>query len=150
MKEWTGVVTVLSVSPIQEDHLALEHLLALGEWVPRKWALHASCTFESAVTALQEDRVPIILSECDLDPNTWRDLLQYVSLFSDPPLVIVTSRLADERLWVEALNLGAYDVLAKPFNSDEVYRVLESAWCHWANRREAVPERPKQSAAVGS
>jgi FixJ family two-component response regulator len=124
------------LSPIQEDHRALEHLFALGEWAPCKWALHSSFTFESAVTALQEDRVPIILSECDLNPGTWRDLLQYISLFSDPPLVIVTSRLADERLWAEALNLGAYDVLAKPFNSDEVYRVLASAWRHWANRHE--------------
>lgn len=136
MKEWTGVVTVLSVSPSQEDHRALEHLFTLGEWAPCKWALHASFTLESAVTALQEDRVPIILSECDLNPATWRDILQHVSLFSEPPLVIVTSRLADERLWAEALNLGAYDVLAKPFNRDEVYRILESAWRHWASRHE--------------
>jgi hypothetical protein len=35
----------------------------------------------------------------------------------------VTSRLADERLWAEALNLGAWDVLAKPFDADEVIRI---------------------------
>ena len=46
----------------------------------------------------------------------------------DPPLLIVTSRFADERLWAEALNVGAYDVLAKPFERDEVNRVLTSAW----------------------
>jgi len=49
---------------------------------------------------------------------------------SDPPLLIVASRLADEYLWAEALNLGAYDVLAKPFDADEVVRVLRSAWFH--------------------
>ena len=31
------------------------------------------------------------------------------------PLVIVASHLADDQLWAEALNLGAHDVLAKPF-----------------------------------
>jgi CheY-like chemotaxis protein len=38
----------------------------------------------------------------------------------DPPMLIVTSRLADDYLWAEALNLGAYDVLAKPFDASEV------------------------------
>jgi hypothetical protein len=33
-----------------------------------------------------------------------------------PPLLVVTSRLADDRLWWEALNLGGYNVLAKPLN----------------------------------
>jgi DNA-binding response OmpR family regulator len=39
---------------------------------------------------------------------------------TDPPLLIVSSRLADEHLWAEALNLGVFDVLAKPFQSEEV------------------------------
>ena len=43
-------------------------------------------------------------------------------------LMIVTSRLADERLWAEALNLGAYDVLAKPFDRTEAMRVVAAAW----------------------
>ena len=48
--------------------------------------------------------------------------------------MIVTSRSADERLWVEALNLGAYDVLAKPFDRDEVLRSVSMAWLNW-NRK---------------
>ena len=49
----------------------------------------------------------------------------------DSPSLIVTSRLADERLWAEALNLGAYDVLAKPFDSTEAMRVVGAAWRAW-------------------
>ena len=45
--------------------------------------------------------------------------------------LIVTSRLADDRLWAEALNLGAYDVLAKPFERMELVRSVSSAWLHW-------------------
>jgi DNA-binding response OmpR family regulator len=39
----------------------------------------------------------------------------------------VTSRLADERLWAEVLSLGGYDVLMKPFDVSEVYRVIRLA-----------------------
>jgi len=45
--------------------------------------------------------------------------------------LIVASRLADDRLWAEALNLGAWDVLAKPFDRREVFRSVKSAWQHW-------------------
>jgi DNA-binding response OmpR family regulator len=53
-----------------------------------------------------------------------------------PPLLIVASRTADEYLWAEALNLGAYDVLSKPYHPAEVIRVLSMAWLHWRNRHE--------------
>ena len=57
------------------------------------------------------------------------------------PFFIVTSRLADERLWVEALNVGAYDVLVKPFDVTELKRVLNSAWCEWRERHEGSTKR---------
>jgi FixJ family two-component response regulator len=40
------------------------------------------------------------------------------------------SRHADERLWAEVLNLGGYDLLAKPLEGDEVSRVVEMACRH--------------------
>ena len=52
----------------------------------------------------------------------------------------MTSRAADERLWAEALNLGAYDVLAKPFDRTEVMRVVSMAWMHWTAVHGAAPE----------
>ncbi len=50
------------------------------------------------------------------------------------PNLIVTSRLADEGLWAEVLNLGGYDVLAQPFDAEEVYRVVFLAWDEWKRR----------------
>ncbi len=61
-------------------------------------------------------------------PNgTWRDLLHVIEDATGPPLMIVTSRLADEYLWAEVLSLGGYDVLAKPFHEKEVRHVAASA-----------------------
>jgi hypothetical protein len=45
-----------------------------------------------------------------------------------PPLLVVTSRIADDRLWSEVLNLGGYNVLAKPLNMKEVFHVVGLAW----------------------
>jgi DNA-binding response OmpR family regulator len=61
-------------------------------------------------------------------------MLEHISCLPDPPFLIVTSRLADEQLWAEALNVGAYDVLAKPFDATEVMRTVSSAWQHWQGR----------------
>jgi hypothetical protein len=43
-----------------------------------------------------------------------------------PPQLVVTSRLADAYLWSEVLNLGGFDVLAKPLMEKEVRQVLDS------------------------
>jgi hypothetical protein len=40
----------------------------------------------------------------------------------------VASRLADDKLWVDVLNLGGSDVLALPFDHDEVIRSVSLAW----------------------
>jgi DNA-binding response OmpR family regulator len=56
--------------------------------------------------------------------------------------LIVTSRLADEKLWAEALNLGAYDVLAKPFDRQELVRTANLAWLHWRHRHEFPAAAP--------
>jgi FixJ family two-component response regulator len=44
-----------------------------------------------------------------------------------PPAVIVTDASADARFWAEVLNLGAYDLIAQPFATAEVRRILSYA-----------------------
>jgi FixJ family two-component response regulator len=75
-------------------------------------------------------------------------MLEHISLLPDPPLLIVTSRLADARLWAEALNLGAYDVLAKPFDATQVIRIVGLAWQHWLERHKFHANRTKQRKAA--
>ena len=76
----------------------------------------------------------MVLCERDLAPESWREMLEHLRQMDDPPLLVVISRLADERLWAEALNLGAHDVLAKPFDASEVTRILSLAWLRWRHR----------------
>jgi FixJ family two-component response regulator len=61
--------------------------------------------------------------------------------------VIVTSRLGDDHLWAEVLNLGGYDVLAKPLDGSELFRALSSAWRNWCGAEQAHEE--KAAVALG-
>ncbi|MBZ5621191.1 MAG: hypothetical protein LAQ69_21055 [Acidobacteriia bacterium] len=137
-----ATVTVLSVDPIAQDHVTLKKIFNHSEWTlcPNlKWTLATSPSPESALTIIRHTQIPILLCGCDHKPNTWKQMLEVFALLSDPPFLIVTSRTADERLWAEALNLGAYDVLAKPFDQTEVIRIVSLAWLHWKDRRDRLP-----------
>ena len=129
---------ILSVSPSPEDHVTLQRLLAElapDDLTPYTWHVSATSTLSLAMKALQGVPYPVLLCERDLPDGDWRDLLKHTSHLSDPPLVIVTSRLADDVLWAEALNVGAHDVLAKPFETSEVIRVVSLACMRWFRDR---------------
>jgi len=137
----TGFLKVLSVSPVEEDHLFLQSIVGHSTWTLFK----ADCCFV-ALAVLQQHDISVVLCEHELVPGTWLDLLGQINDMPHPPSLVVTSRLADERLWAEALNLGAWDVLAKPFDRSEVLRSVKSAWQHWHDQMQA-PLRTMQAAS---
>jgi DNA-binding response OmpR family regulator len=95
----------LIVSPFLEEHTYLRRVLG-----------RARCKAESAFNeaegqAIQTAKRPsLIVCDSDLPDGSWRDFLA-ATVGAEIPLLIVTSRLADERLCAEVLNLGGYDVL---------------------------------------
>ena len=120
------VIAVLSVSPIQHDHDTLASLLDRDQW-----RIHNALSLQSASAFLRSHAVPLVVCEYDLSPDRWTQLLDEIRVLSIPPVLIMTCRVADDSLWAEALNVGAYDVLAKPLDRTEVTRILRSAWLHW-------------------
>jgi DNA-binding NtrC family response regulator len=96
-----------------------------------KWMLFKARDLASTLTLLQQHEIAVVLCERDLLPGTWIDVLEHINALPNAPSLIVASRLADDRLWAEALNLGAWDVVAKPFDRTEVIRSVHSAWWRW-------------------
>jgi DNA-binding NtrC family response regulator len=130
-------VTVFHVGPQDQDLCALADILNRTDWKlcpGTRWTLAPTDDVPSAAARLQGEKVPIVLCERESVAGNWKEVLESVGRIAAPPMVIVTSRTADEYLWAEALNLGAYDVLAKPYHPAEVVRVLSMAWLHWMNR----------------
>lgn len=125
MKPSLPVIVV--ISPAAEDRAALADILdgLEGEVV-------TFTTLREASEVL--GRASVVLCEAELPDASWRDVIGCAEAVFDPPLVIVTARLADNRLWAEVLNEGGQDVLAKPFRSAEVLYSLTSS----LRRRDAV------------
>jgi DNA-binding response OmpR family regulator len=125
----TGTLTVLSVSPIEEDHRCLQEIIGHSNWSFLK-----ADRVPPAIAFLEQHQISVVLCESDFGPKAWIDILDNTTHQRKPPCLIVTSRLADERLWAEALNLGAWDVLAKPFDRSEVLHSVAVAGVHWHNQ----------------
>jgi len=136
-----NLITVLNLDPVEADHASLENILTCS-----RWKLRSKTSVEAAIALLQESRVPVLFCETDQRLGHWQKTLDQVMSLPDPPYLIVTSRLADDRLWAEALNLGAYDVLAKPFDRTEVTRIVGSACARW-DHRQPIAAKSRSCAA---
>jgi len=137
--------TILSVSNLVEDHASLRRFCDRARWETRE---AYSC--REAIAAIAEQHPDVVLCEASLPDGSWRDLLEDLSRKLNPPHLIATSRLADEYLWAEVLNLGGYDVLAKPFDAEEVCRVVQFAREHHQERQIRRAAGGNATTATGS
>lgn len=136
-------ITILSVSPCAEDHDALAEILR-----PYEWTIHCASTLLAATLLLRSHPINLVVCERDLWPHSWKDLLIETAALPAGPFLVVTSGHADDRLWAEVLNLGAYDVLVRPFDAAEVRCSLKIAVLHWQwNREPALPRLVRTAGA---
>jgi len=117
---------LLAVGLSCDDHRALKSILA-----SLQWKLTSVESLAEGVRQVLSRSLPVIVCEHKLPVGSWKVLLDRTSVLSPTPSLIVSSRLADEGLWAEVLNLGGYDVLATPFEAGEVRRVLSQAVDSW-------------------
>jgi DNA-binding NtrC family response regulator len=95
-------------------------------------------TLHQAYAKLQQDDYGVILTEASLPDGKWPDALHLGRQFQQELEVIVTDPHADARMWAEALNLGAYDLLAQPFYEPEVRRIMYNACSRAGSRAMAA------------
>jgi|SRR5579872_5982709 len=135
--------TALLVSPCADDRTVLDRMFR-----QQNWKLSAVETLGAALTFLSHTTVPLVISERDLPLASWKDLLRKTRDLGQAPLLVVVSRLADEYLWAEVLNLGGHDVLAKPLCESETQRVVRHAFDRWASMYHPPLGRKALSALV--
>ena len=135
-------LTILSISPFEEDHARLEAIIG------KVSKLVTAQSFSAAKRFLESQNVFLVICERDSPPTTWIECLDYIQSLPTPPFLIVTSRLADERLWAEVLNLGGWDVLAKPFDAREVLRTVRSTMERYRYSGEVIA-KPLSLTAAG-
>jgi DNA-binding NtrC family response regulator len=83
--------------------------------------------------------VPLVFTDTQLPDGTWADVLAVAEKAAQPVNVIVVARVVDTRFYVEAIETGAFDFLAPPFNATDLAYVVRSALDNVVARRAAHP-----------
>jgi DNA-binding response OmpR family regulator len=114
---------VLLVSSNEEDHASVRSILAHSGL-----KLSFTRSFQEARAILLDRSVGVVISSGQSgDGYGWKDLLRELQDNAAATRLVVADRLADEALWAEVLNFGGYDLLLKPFNPTELFRVVDMA-----------------------
>jgi len=87
-------------------------------------------TLGEAATHLEHDECPgVVIFDIEGNPDWPSDLQELLSV-RPPSRVILLSRLADDCLWMDALDAGAHDLIMKPFDKQGISSVVRSALLH--------------------
>jgi DNA-binding NtrC family response regulator len=127
---------VLFISPDNAEAESLAEMLR-----PAGLGLDRAVRLNEARRMLAERSYRAILTEAELPDGLWTDVIDMTYDLGVFPAIIVTRSTADDVFWAEVLNLGAYDLLAQPFDPKEVCRILANA-CS-----QAVMKPPRKEVA---
>jgi DNA-binding response OmpR family regulator len=118
-----GTVRILGILTAEEDRESLRELSRAFGWTAL--LIHNG---RDLSVAFQQFQPHVVITDWMLAGGEgWKDVLHTAQDQPESPPVIVSSRLADERLWAEVLNLGGYDLLLRPLVASEVHNVVSMA-----------------------
>lgn len=127
------IVNALFVSPFEADHEFMQRF-----FTRTKWRLYPAETYRKAALWLKSESISVIVTEKELPDGNWRDLLAEASGCPFSPVLVATYRFSEIDNLNQLLELGAYDVLAKPFDETEVSQIISFAWLRWRSKRMAA------------
>lgn len=135
----TGSIDAGFVSALMVGEYETERILVHDVFRKLSWRLFEARDRRRALDCLDRHPVQVVLADGGPQPWTWKRVLNDLRQLAHPPQLIVTSRVADDSLWAEVLNIGGYDVLARPFEADELERVVAAARRHFDRPEPARP-----------
>lgn len=91
------------------------------------WGTVCASTVGECQEILSSHNVGLVLCDRRLTDGTYRDILFLARLLGRSVRLVVTSRLADWSEYLEALQDGAFDLLAFPGETAEIIRVISQA-----------------------
>ena len=124
---------VFVISSFEDDHFLVRQVFEGSSW--RVLGFNRC---RAALGLLSAQRPAVVMCDSELPDGNWKEILGAVVLLPNPPPLVVTCRLADERLWEEVLHLGGYDLLDKPLKKRAVFQAVKSAWRQWDRQREPI------------
>ncbi len=122
---------------IVDDEQSLRDLLslALGD---EGWDVATASDGDAAAVALQTEPVDVVVSDIRMPGMDGLELLRHVTASAPDTAVILMTAHASTDAAIEALRLGAYDYVTKPFDMDELKISVRRALDERALRRDNV------------
>lgn len=77
--------------------------------------------------ALESDDVAMVFCDSYLKDGDYREVVRLAAASRVHPPVVVTSRLDDTSQYLEAMRLGAFDFMARPFRRSEIEWIVRNA-----------------------
>ena len=91
------------------------------------WEVTAVADGEAAIEALREHHIGVVITDLRMPKVDGMALLAHVTeTYPDVPVIMITAHGTVDTA-VEALKLGAFDYVTKPFDRDELKNVVEKA-----------------------
>jgi DNA-binding NtrC family response regulator len=115
-------IPILVVSSESKNRYALMEILDR-----EGWKTVCASTASECKEVFRNHNIHVVFCERSLSDGTYRDLLTVTRLQGRSVCLIVTSRLANWDEYLEALNDGAFDLIASPSQTTDVVRVLNQA-----------------------
>lgn len=118
-----SVARAMLLSHLEQDHVFMRNLFSKTNWF-----LDQSHSLQEARVLLEQASIPLIMVAADLPGFDLNEFLAAVHLLPKPPFVFMIGK---DDLWAEVLNLGAYDLLSRPLDQQEVLQAVSLAWLAW-------------------
>lgn len=124
-------VRLVAITQSPEDSATLRQIAA-----NYGWALSIVGSSGAAIAALNNQPTPLVICDGDLPGECWHDVLVKVASLPQAVCVLLASRVIDDYLWQQVIRDHGYDVVAKPFEPEELRRAVTFAWSWrgWARR----------------
>jgi DNA-binding NtrC family response regulator len=127
-----------------------DHLISLRQILDPLVKVSDVRTCEEAARYLEKPDPPhLVFTDTAMSDGSWLDVLKLAAKAPKPVNVIVASRAPDVRLYMEAMDEGAFDYVTASSLVPEVAHVLRSAAENVLSRREAQ-ERLRSAPGLGS
>jgi CheY-like chemotaxis protein len=106
---------------------------------------HRARSCQEARNVLERASGPpdIVFTDTTLPDGTWKELLAMGRQMQVPSKIVVVATMADTRLYIDAMENGAFDFMLSPFASDDLAHVIRCA----TDKRPRV-RAPAQEALV--
>lgn len=107
--------------------------VALKKWGHRS---RVARTLKEGIAAVERGRIDLVLTDIKLPDGTGIDLLTRVLSLPERPPVLLMTAFGSTEAAVQAIKMGAFYYITKPFKLEEVHALLERALTERTLKRE--------------